>query len=43
MEDLKDRNLELYENNMRLEEQSAGLRHVSKLSENPDRKDDAHI
>ena len=43
IEELKDRNLELYEANMRLEEQSASLRHVSRLSENPDRKDDAHI
>ena len=43
IEELKDRNLELYDKNMHLEEQSAGLRHVSKINEIPEQKDDEHI
>ena len=40
---MKDRNLELYESNMHLQEQSAGLRHANRLNENVETKDDAHI
>jgi len=43
IEELKDRNIELYELNLDLQERSAGLRHVNRLSLNPDQKDDAHI
>ena len=43
MEELKDKNLELYEANMRLEEQSAGLRHVNHLNKNKDNTDEEHI
>ena len=48
MEELKDRNLELYEANMHLQEQSAGLRHAHRLKEDGSSgelltKDDAHI
>lgn len=43
VEELKDRNLELYEEKMSLAEQSAGLRHVNKLRDNTEHKDDEHI
>lgn len=43
VEELKDRNLELFEEKMGLEEQSAGLRHVNKLRDNTNNKDDEHI
>ena len=36
IEELKDRNLELYEQKMHLEEQSAGLRHANRINVNPD-------
>ena len=43
IEELKDRNLELYDTNMDLEEKSASLRHVSKINQIPEQKDDEHI
>ena len=47
VEELKDRNLELYESNMNLQEQSAGLRHANRLQETSGdtklTKDDAHM
>ena len=44
MEELKDRNLELYEDKQRLEEQSAGLRHTHKLQSTTENTvDDEHI
>ena len=43
IEELKDKNLELYEANMLLEEKQAELKHVKKLKDNPDNTDEEHI
>lgn len=43
MEELKDKNLELYEKSLSLEEQSAGLRHANRISQNPLDTDNEHI
>ena len=43
VEELKDKNLELYEKSIRLEEQSAGLRHANRISQDPANTDEEHI
>ena len=43
IEELKDKNLSLYEANMLLEEKQAELKHVNKLQLNPDNTDEEHI
>lgn len=48
IEELKDRNLALYETNMHLQESAAGMRHANRLKEDGSggellTKDDAHI
>ena len=43
IEELKDRNLDLYEKSVHYEEQSAGLRHANRINQNVDNADQEHI